>query len=315
MPCEHRDLEQREPFLGDRKSATPDVSVCICTFRRPEMLATLLEALRSQDTRGELTYSVVVADNDAEETARAVVEEFRNGWPVETVYCVEARQNIALARNKAVEHASGEFIAFLDDDEFPQPDWLHRMWTACRTLETAGVLGPIRPHFAEVPPSWIIKGRLCERPEHRTGRPMDWEECRTGNVLLRRRVLEDLQPPFNPEFPNGGEDKDFFLRAMQQGHVFAWCNEGVVYEAVPPARWSRRVILRRALLRGKNILKHREGRARALLTSVVAVPAYMLILLPSLLVGQHSFMRTSVRLCDHLGRLLAFAGINPVTER
>ena len=74
-------------------------------------------------------------------------------------------------------------------------------------------------------------------------------------------------------------------------------------------------MLKRALLRGKNILKHPNERARILAISAVAVPIYSLALLPALILGQHWFMRYCIKLCDHLGRLLAFAGINPVRER
>jgi glycosyltransferase involved in cell wall biosynthesis len=279
------------------------------------MLRRLLNELERQQTDGQFTYSIVVGDNDGGQSARPVVAEFAAKSHTETIYCAEPRQNIALARNKTVEHARGEFIAFIDDDEFPTPHWLLMMLKACESHQAAGILGPVRPHFDEPPPQWIIKGRLCERREYPTGRVMQWQECRTGNVLFRRSILDPGTPPFEPEFHNGGEDKDFFMRMTQRGHVFRWCNEGVVYETVPPARWTRSHMLRRALLRGKNILKHPSGRARILVVSAVAVPIYSLVLLPTLLLGQHWFMRYCIKLCDHLGRLLALAGINPIKER
>ena len=105
------------------------------------------------------------------------------------------------------------------------------------------------------------------------------------------------------------------MRMTRQGHVFVWCNEGAVYETVPVERWRRSYLFRRALLRGKNILKHPTGKARMLFTSAVAVPLYSLMLLPCALGGQHCFVKYCIKLCDHLGRLLAFARINPVRER
>jgi hypothetical protein len=74
-------------------------------------------------------------------------------------------------------------------------------------------------------------------------------------------------------------------------------------------------MLKRALLRGRNILKHPVGRLGMLGRSVVAVPLYSLALPALLLCGQHRFMRYSIKLCDHLGRLLAIVGVNPVRER
>ena len=298
--------------MPDKK---PHVTVCICTLRRPALLRRLLESLERQRTDRRFGYSVVVTDNDPECSARSVVERFSGQTGPRPLYSSEPRLNIALARNEALRHATGEFIAFIDDDEFPDPDWLSCMLDACERFQSAGVLGPVRPHFDHPPPSWILKGRFCERPEHRTGREMAWEECRTGNVLFRRSILPSHGDVFCEEFGTGGEDKDFFMRMIRADHVFRWCNEGIVYETVPPARWKRSYLLKRALLRGNNILKHPGQRIALLAKSVVAVPVYSLVLPFTLLLGQHVFMKYCIRFCDHAGRLLAALRLNPVRAR
>jgi len=297
------------------KEPLPHISVCICTFERPLLLKRLLDRLNQQRTENEFTYSIVVTDNDAELSARPVVVDFAATSRVDLNYSSEPRQNIALARNEAIAHSRGDFIAFIDDDEFPEPDWLLMMLRSCEAYGAAGVLGPVRPHFDEHPPSWILKGRFCERPEYPAGHVMHWEECRTGNVLFRRTILDGVGEVFKAEFGNGGEDKDFFLRMTQQGHLFRWCNDGIIYEIVPPTRWERTYMLKRAMLRGKNILKHPVGRTGLLLRSIVAVPAYSLILPFTLLMGQHVFMKYCIKFCDHAGRVLALLRINPVRER
>lgn len=293
----------------------PHVTVCVCTFQRPGMLARLLEELARQRTHDAYTLSVVVTDNDPAGSARGVVERFRTHSTLEVVYARETRQNIALARNEALRHAAGEFVAFIDDDEFPDPDWLHAMLRTCNEHAAAGVLGPVRPHFESAPPGWLVRGAFCERPEHPSGRVMAWHESRTGNVLLRREIVAGEPEPFREQFGSGGEDKDFFMRMTARGHVFRWCNEGVAWETVPPERWTRAYMLRRALLRGNNILKH-PGQQLALLSrSILALPAYALLLPLALLLGQHVFMKVCIRFCDHAGRLLAALGLNPVKAR
>jgi succinoglycan biosynthesis protein ExoM len=291
------------------------ISVCICTFRRPDLLRRLLGELARQETNGRFTYSLVVVDNDAGRSAQPVVTAFAATSSLPIVYCVEPRQNIALARNLAVAHATGNYIAFIDDDEFPSPNWLHHLLETCLVTGAAGVLGPVRPYFEAPPPVWLVRGRFCERPEHPTGTVIDWRECRTGNVLLRRTLLEGVAEPFAAEFGTGGEDVDFFRRMAACGWVFVWCNEAVAHELVPPSRWTRRYMLRRALLRGRNNLKLRGTRVRALLTSAVAVPLYSVVIPGALILGQHVFMKYSIKFCDHLGRLLTLLGINPVKDR
>src|SRR5436190_5149144 len=102
----------------------PHVSVCICTYKRLPLLTRLLAELAAQDTDDLFTYSVVVADNDRERSAERVVDEFAAaGSPIGVSYCVQPQQNIALTRNTAIEHAPGDFIAFIDDDEWPTRRW------------------------------------------------------------------------------------------------------------------------------------------------------------------------------------------------
>lgn len=286
------------------------VTVCICTFRRPELLRRTLAALAGHKLDPGVRLDVVVADNDRWETARAVAEEFGREGPLEVTYCVEPEQNIALARNKALGQAGGELVAFLDDDEFPGEEWLTRMLEALERYGADGVLGPVRPHFDAAPPEWLRRSGLCDRPEHATGETLAFRQTRTGNVVFRRDVLEGLDPAFRPEFGNGGEDQDFFRRAMAQGRRFVWCNEAVVWEVVPPERQQRRYYWKRALQRGQNekLLLTPASIAR----SLVAVPAYCLLLPVEWLGGEHRFMRRSIRLLDHLGKLLAAVGIQPL---
>lgn len=286
------------------------VCVCVCTYKRPLLLKRCLDELAKQETHGRFVYSIVVADNDAGRSAREVVEKFRDVSPIEVVYCVEPEQNIALVRNRALENANADFIAFLDDDEFPPADWLATMLRASEADGVDGVLGPVRPHFDEPPPKWLIRGRFCERPEHKTGAVLDWRQTRTGNVLFRRTILDGIAKPFNRDFGNGGEDSDFFRRMMGNGHQFIWCNEAVVSEVVPPERWKRGYLLRRALLRGQN--ERQLLTVRSVAKSLVAVPLYATMLPIVLLLGQHLFMRYSIRFLDHAGRLFAAVGLRPL---
>jgi cellulose synthase/poly-beta-1,6-N-acetylglucosamine synthase-like glycosyltransferase len=295
--------------------AIPHITVCICAFKRPELLRKLLRELAGQETDSLFTYSVVVADNDREQSARPVVAEVTAKTGLQIIYCVQTVQNIALTRNAALAKASGEFIAFIDDDEFPGQRWLLQLYRTCVENSVAGVLGPVRSYFDQQPPAWVEQGRFFDRPEHETGFRMDWEECRTGNVLFRKSILEAIGEPFRKEFGTGGEDKDFFMRMTQAGHAFIWCNEAAAYELVPPGRWKQSFMLERALLRGRNILKHPARRYRIIATSVAAVPLYGLLLPFTLLAGQAQFMRYAIRFCDHAGRLLALVGLSPVSER
>jgi len=300
--------------MGTMTNPTKHISVCICTFKRPQLLKRLLDDLATQETNGLFAYSIVVADNDQLQSAKAVVSDFAAASSILVTYCVEPQQNISLARNKAIENATGDFVAFIDDDEFPIKRWLLTLFEACNKYGVDGVLGPVKPHFDEEPPKWVVKGKFHERPTYPTGFVIDWTKGRTGNVLLKKRIFESGERPFSPEFHRAG-DQDFFRRMIAKGHVFIWCDEAVAYEVVPPIRWTRAFMLKRALLRGTISLQHPTSQLRSIAKSVLAVPVYAVALPFALLMGHHRFMTLLVKLFDHLGKLLTFVGLKPVKNQ
>jgi len=291
------------------------ISVCICTFKRGELLGRLLTKLESQQTENLFTYSAVVADNDFARSAEPVVAAFLRASSLPVTYCVEPQQNIALVRNRALQHAEGDLIVFIDDDEFPEERWLWELLRAVEVYAADGVLGPVKSYFESDPPPWIKKGRFFERPNHATGYKVTWPEARTGNVLFRRNILDPVEVPFKSEFDTAGEDVDFFRRMMEKGCSFVWCSEAPVYEVVPASRCTSRYLLRRALLRGSNFPKHGGHRIRNAAKSLLAVPSYTLALPVLAVFGKHLFVKYLIKLCDHAARLLAHLGVHLVTQR
>jgi cellulose synthase/poly-beta-1,6-N-acetylglucosamine synthase-like glycosyltransferase len=73
-------------------------------------------------------------------------------------------------------------------------------------------------------------------------------------VLLRSSIFKDKDNWFRAEFGSGGEDRDLFRRLIDKGCKFVWCAEAPVYEVVPPERFKRSFMLRRALLRRKPLI-------------------------------------------------------------
>ena len=301
--------------VAEEPSATHmnHISVCICTFKRPQLLKRLLQELVAQQTNGLFTYSIVVADNDVSRSAESVVLQLAAAPDIPIAYCVAPQQNISLARNQAISRATGDYIAFIDDDEFPIQSWLLALFTACNEYGVDGVLGPVKRHFDETPPQWIVKGNFYERRVYPTGTALDREEGRTGNVLVKSLIFQNQEQPFKPDFRGGG-DKEFFRRMIESGYKFIWSAEAVAYEVVPPIRWSRTFMLKRALFRGAHVPLHPTFGPRIVVKSLLAVPTYSLMLPFALLFGQHWFMKLLVKLCDHLGMLLALVGIRPMRQ-
>lgn len=293
------------------------ISVCICSYKRPQMLSNLLSKLQDQITEDRFTYSAVVVDNDANKTALDTVNNWKNKSLIDINYFCEPEQNIALARNKAVANAKGNFIAFIDDDEFPDKNWLINLFKTLNQYQCSGVLGPVKPYFETAPPEWIIKGKICERESFPTGTILKKpDETRTGNVLLNKAIFSNQARPFNPDFGlTGGEDVDFFDRMMKKGLTFIWCNDAFVYEIVPPERFKRSFHLKKALLRGKVNADKSSVFSMGTVKSAIAFIVYTMALPFLLLFGRHLFMKYLIKNCDHIGKLLGFCGITFIKKR
>lgn len=291
------------------------ICVCICTYKRPTMLGRLLVKLQDQVTEGLFDYSIVVVDNDRSESARPIVQSIAWKFAIAHSYHVEPEQNIALVRNRAIKNANGNLVALIDDDEFPDERWLLNLYKALNQNAVDGILGPVLPDFETEPPQWVLRGRFFDRPRHPTGHVLSWDSTRTGNALLRRQIFEDNETWFDPSYASGGEDRAFFRKKIEEGCVFVWCNEAVVFETVPQKRWKRTILLKRALLRGKMALNAAESKSLSVAKSMIAAAIYTAGLPLFFVLGHHIFMKYLIKDCDHLGKVLAFFGIDLVREK
>jgi len=296
------------------------IGVCVCTYKRPALLKLLLHELERQKQDGAFTFSVHIVDNDAMKTARSVVEDCRHRSRVPMTYDVEPVQNIALARNRAVSASRGDFIAFMDDDEFPCEDWLIRLYAACREYRADGALGPVKPYYTADTPSWLKKSGLCERPSHPTGTILNGYQTRTGNVLFRRGILEGVTVPFPPEMGReGGEDIDFFRRMIARGHTFVWCEEAPVFEHILPERCKPRYYLDKYMriggLTGEAMRSTFGGRLHGIVRSGCMAVLFGALAACGLVLGPHAVMRSLVKGAYHTGVLAGCIGYVPIRER
>ena len=248
----------------DIDPASVDIVVTVPTFRRPAHLLRTLDSLAAQRTAREV--ALIVIENEAEERAGAVAAgpRFADGTYRGLVVVAHERGNCraynagwftALAR---FSHFA--YLAVIDDDEIAPADWIERLVAAARRHEAALVGGPQWPVFAGAPnPRWTRHPVFA--PHYRASGPVPALHS-SGNLLIRRDVLEAMERPFlDPVFDfTGGGDSDFLRRARGKGFAQAWCAEAGVHESVPESRVTRAWIRRRALRNGQlsALIEHRS---------------------------------------------------------
>ncbi len=294
------------------------VAVCVVTYLRPQGLERLLRALDGLrfDRGGAPELEVVVVDNDPEGSAAAVCREEAPGlrWPLR--YEHEPRRGVSSARNRAVDAARGAgFIAFIDDDEVPEPTWLEELLRVQAAYDADVVSGPVVQRFEGEVPEWVERGRFFDVRRLPTGAVR--EDPGAGNVLIRTAVLAGMEAPFDERFSlTGGEDTHLFLRLARAGCRMVWADDALAYEWTPPARTRAGWILRR-VYRTANTWSacerelRPEPRALALrVAKGVARIAYGLALLPvSPVFGRHMVVRSLWYVCFGAGNLTGLTGL------
>lgn len=291
----------------------PEISICVCSFRRPVALLRLLRSLHGLDPTTP-THEIIVVDNDAERSAAPSVDAAR-AEGLAMGYVCEPRRGIARARNRAVGEARGEWIAFIDDDEEAHPLWLARLWAEVVGHQADGGIGPVLPRFGEKAPQWLIDGGFFERRRFPTGATLHAGYTRTGNALVSRRALSSLAGPFDERYDlTGGEDNDLFARVIGAGGRIIAVDSAVVFEHLSAQRTTMRWLLRRRFFIGVGMARLEEsiGRGDAtlrrrgrLLASVIVHGGRGLVLFPASRVRSLHLLLLAAR---DLGRLAFLHG-------
>jgi succinoglycan biosynthesis protein ExoM len=303
--------------LTKLKSNKPklDISVCIATFRRPSSLARLLNGLQGIDGTKECAIEIVVVDNDAAQTAKQIVEEFQQSLP-SLYYFVEPRQNIALARNRAVESAQGEWIAFIDDDEIPSKNWLMAYWVMLRQSPGDGYFGPVLPILEQPAPSWLDKDVFFGRSRYPTGTKLQYTQTRTTNALIKSSLFDTFK--FDPRFGlTGSSDTELFARMIDAGANFYWCDDAITYEYFSTGRMRLSWLMQRAFRGGMtytNIEKQRQPvvfqKLLGFIKALTGIFIFAFMLPFEVLRGRKLIIKRILRICVQIGHIWAFFNLS-----
>ncbi|MCL2923555.1 MAG: hormogonium polysaccharide biosynthesis glycosyltransferase HpsE [Trichodesmium sp. MAG_R04] len=103
-----------------------DIAVAIPTYNGADKIPKVFEKLQQQTGLENITWEIIVIDNNSSDETPKVVKEYQdnNFLCVELKYHFESQQGASSARQRAVKEVKGELIAFLDDDNFPEKNWL-----------------------------------------------------------------------------------------------------------------------------------------------------------------------------------------------
>jgi glycosyltransferase involved in cell wall biosynthesis/GT2 family glycosyltransferase len=241
------------------------ISVVVCAFttERLPVLEEALDSLRAQTLQAKQL--ILVVDHSPE-----LLAEAQRRWPDVEIVANRERQGLSGARNTGVSVASGDVVAFLDDDAIARPDWLARLADAYRDADVIGAGGTVRPRWLAGQPDWFPNEFDWVVGCTHSGMPTKVGPVRNlvgANMSFRREALLEVGG-FSHELgrvgtlPVGCEETDLSIRIGQRrpGSRILYDPAAAVDHVVPPTRGTMSYFLDRC---------RAEGRSKAVLTGMV----------------------------------------------
>jgi glycosyltransferase involved in cell wall biosynthesis len=163
-----------------------DFSVAIPTFNGANRLPELLERLRNQANTENLSWEIIVVDNNSTDNTAKLVQSYQENWPYPypLKYCLETKQGAGYARKRAVQAAKGKFIGFLDDDNYPELNWVAAAYDFGKNYPQVGAFA------SQIHPQWEV-----EPPENFQRLAPFLAITERGNLPLLYKPTQKLLPP------------------------------------------------------------------------------------------------------------------------
>jgi GT2 family glycosyltransferase len=215
----------------------PRISVVVCTYNGA---ATLRECLTGLTKLDYPDYEVIVVDDGSTDDTAEIASEF----PVQLVR--SPNLGLANARNLGIEVATGDIVAFTDDDAWPDEHWLTYLASTFETTPHVGVGGP---NIAPADEGTVARcvSLAPGGPQHVLITDRDAEHIPGCNMAFRRSALLEIGC-FDPQFRVAGDDVDICWRLQERGWTIGFSPAALVWHR---RRGSVRAYLKQQLGYGK----------------------------------------------------------------
>ncbi|MEP5614126.1 MAG: glycosyltransferase family 2 protein [Cyclobacteriaceae bacterium] len=216
----------------------PLISIGLGTRDRPKMLEQVLESLTVLNLPEAMDVELIVCDNGSSSDTITLVEKIEKQLSFKATLLKEEQQGITYMRNRILRAAldnGAAFLAFIDDDEVVNENWLKKLIEAKIQFAADVVQGHVEQHFPEVPHLDLLKKFFPGSFETNTGDQL--KDAYTNNVLFDLTLVRQHGLKFNERFNlTGGSDSFFFSQLQEKGARIVFTREAIVTETIPVSR-------------------------------------------------------------------------------
>ena len=197
------------------------ISVVIPTYNRAKLLKECLTSLCKQEYKN---FEVIVVDDGSKDQTKEIVDSFKKNLDIK--YIFQENKGPACARNLGIKMASGDIVAFIDDDCIASRQWLKAINEAFDG-QIGGVEGKTIPKHALTPFSHCVINLYGGR----------YPTC---NIAYKKAILNKIY--FDESFPacyHFREDSDLAFTIIENGYTIKFASEALVYHLFVEESWSK----------------------------------------------------------------------------
>lgn len=200
-----------------------EFSVIVCTHNRASMLADCVDSLLNQ-TINKSRFEIIIVDNNSTDNTEEIAQGFAKNHN-NIKYFKETIIGYSAPRNCGWKNATGNIVAYIDDDEIAAPDWLKSIEKAFQIEEKPDIVGGIYlGKYDVIPPDWFTESMDQTDKSRRKGILNKRKDCSLagGNIAFKKEVLGRLKGFSNDfnmknDYLIMGEDTDICQRAIKAG--------------------------------------------------------------------------------------------------
>ena len=223
----------------------------LATYNRAASLRATLESLATLSSPDNLSWELLVVDNNSNDSTLQVVEQFADNSSFPVRYIFERRQGKSSALNAGVAQARGRIIAFTDDDVSLHPDWLSEIKSTFERFDCAAVAGRIIPVWDQPKPDWldmrgqfaVVNFELGDEFKEIQQPPIGANSAFRRDVFQRHGLFRLDLGPTESKHTITCEDTEFGDRLIKAGEKVVYCPRAIVYHPVDPRRATKTYVL------------------------------------------------------------------------
>jgi len=211
----------------------------------------MLKSLQEIVIPDHLSCEVIVVDNNSDDDTRLVFEEIAKDFEPRIRYVLEDKQGLSHARNRGVKEASGEIIAFTDDDVIVDKHWIQNIDKAFKEYDdVVCVGGKILPIWEIPKPRWLkpdLYGYLALLDKGDSVAYMDalgiWgANFAVKSEMFKRYGLFDTNLGRTPRKLYSGEEAEFLQRLQNAGEKILYYPLSIIHHHIPAHRMSKKYL-------------------------------------------------------------------------